>query len=329
MKMKVTKKSGNDWRKIAVATAPPNIREILATTDFSDESRAGVRYAVALAEKLNAAVALLHVVEPPSRFAGMEAVAIVRKDSEVAELARVQLKTLAERESQGDLRLTPSVRTGKPFHEITTAARERGADLIVIATHGYTGAKRVLLGSTAERVVRHAPCPVLTVPARITPKRTDATPPFKLKKILVPIDFSIISLDALSWASFLAEEFGAELILLHVSEKFPTTDYLLVDEVFKDMSLPLAKLAEADLKWLAETRSKSTGMNMSAVVGHGMPFKEICRVARTLSADLIVLTTHGHTGLKHVWLGSTAERVVRHAHCPVLAVREQSRKTPR
>lgn len=327
--MKITEETGNAWRKSAVATEPPNIRQILATTDFSDESRAGVRYAVALAEKLNAAVALLHVFEPPLRFAGMEAMALNREDFEVGKLVPVLLKKLAESESRGDLRLTSSVRTGKPFHEITTAARESAADLVVIATHGYTGVDHVMLGSTAERVVRHAPCPVLTVPVRITPERTDAAPPFKLRKILVPIDFSIISLDALSWASFLAEQFGAELILLHVSEKFPDIDYLLVDEVFKDMSLPLAKLAEADLKWLAETRSQSTGVNMSAVVRDGRPFKEICHVAETLSVDLIVLTTHGHTGLKRFWLGSTAERVVRRAHCPVLSVRERSRETPR
>lgn len=327
--MRITKECSDAWRKSAVPTAPPNIRQILATTDFSDESRAGVRYAVALAKKLKAAVALLHVIEPPPRFVGMEAMSLIREDSEVGKMVPVLLKRLVESESQGDLRLTSSIRTGKPFHEITTAARESAADLIVIATHGYSGVDHVMLGSTAERVVRHAPCPVLTVPARITPKRTDATPPLKLKKILVPIDFSIISLDALSWASFLAEQFGAELILLHVSEKFPNSDYLLLDEVFKDMSVPLAKLAEAALKWLAETRSESTGMNMSAVVRDGMPFKEICHVAETLSVDLIVLTTHGYTGLKHVWLGSTAERVVRHAQCPVLAVRERSQETPK
>jgi len=100
------------------------------------------------------------------------------------------LKTLAKRESKGDLNLTPILRSGNSFCGIITTARERAADLIVIATHGYTGAKRVVLGSTAERVVRHASCPVLTVPARTTPRRTGKMPPLDLKKILVPIDFS-------------------------------------------------------------------------------------------------------------------------------------------
>jgi nucleotide-binding universal stress UspA family protein len=90
--------------------------------------------------------------------------------------------------------------------------------------------------------------------------------------------------------------------------------------------VPLMKQAEADLGRLAKSLSKSTGLTTSAVVREGKPFEEICHAARTVGADLIVLSTHGYTGLKHVWLGSTAERVVRHAHCPVLAVRELNRK---
>jgi nucleotide-binding universal stress UspA family protein len=319
MNMKLSNKPGKIRRQIATTATPPNIVKILATTDFSDESRSGVRYAVALAEKLGAAVALLHVIEPPSRMAGMAAVALAREDSEVVALARAQLATLAKREGKGDVAVTFSMRTGKPFHEITTAARQRAADLIVIATHGYTGAKRVLLGSTAERVVRHARCSVLTVPTRTTLKRIRKTPPFKLKKILVPIDFSNISKDALPWGTFLAAHFGAELILLHVV-KIPI-DYLLGRELMNEAIVPLMKQAEADLERMAASLSKSTGVNLSAVVRDGTPFEEICHAANTLGADLIVLTTRGYTGLKHIWLGSTAERVVRHAHCPVLAVR--------
>ena len=85
--------------------------------------------------------------------------------------------------------------------------------------------------------------------------------------------------------------------------------------------VPLMKQAEAELEHLAGEQRKTTGANISVVVRDGKPFQEICHAAETLGADLIVLTTHGHTGLKHVWLGSTAERVVRHAKCPVLVVR--------
>jgi len=322
MKTKSSKPSGKVRRESAAAATPPNLQTILATTDFSDESRAGVRYAVALAEKLNAGVALLHVVEPRSWMDQFEA----PKPSEMVALARAQLAKLAKSDVGRDVTVTSSVRTGKPFHEITTAAREGAADLIVIATHGHTGVERALLGSTAERVVRHASSPVLTVPARTTPRRAGKTPPFKLKKILVPIDFSNLSKDALPYALLLAGHFGAELLLLHIVEQFPI-DSLLGRELTHQTTVPLMKQAEADLERMVRELGEASGVKATAVVRGGTPFAEICDAAKTGSADLIVLTTHGYTGLKHVWLGSTAERVVRHAPCPVLVVRELERRT--
>jgi nucleotide-binding universal stress UspA family protein len=325
--MKLSKKSGNARPKGSALRVNSRIRRILATTDLSDESLAGVRYAVALAENVGAAVALLHVVEFPSPppMPGMRSVTLSLDDSEIAEHARVRLKTLAKRESKGDLNLTPILRSGNSFYGIITTARERAADLIVIATHGYTGAKRVLLGSTAERVVRHASCPVLTVPARTIPRRTRKMPPLDLKKILVPIDFSKTSETALPWAASLAAESNAELILLHVVEKFPI-DYVLGRELMNETITPLMKQGEADLKQMAGSLSKSAGRRVSAVVRDGKPFEEICSAAKRLGANLIALTTHGYTGLRRVYLGSTAERVVRHAHCPVLVVRQLKRK---
>jgi nucleotide-binding universal stress UspA family protein len=112
---------------------------------------------------------------------------------------------------------------------------------------------------------------------------------------------------------------------MNVTEKFPA-DYFLGGELMNHLITPLLKQAEADLEHLAARLTKSTGVKASAVVREGTPYKEICDGARRLGADLIVLTTHGFTGLKHVWLGSTAERVVRHAHCPVLAVRKLERR---
>ncbi len=327
MKMKNSKKTGIAQRKFATTTPPPKILKILATTDFSDVSRCGVGYAVALAEKLGAAVALLHVIEPRAWVSELGSIVPAREDSEVVASARAQLATLAKREGKGDVAVTfsVSVQTGNPFHAITTAARQQMADLIVIATHGHRGFEPVLLGSTAERVVRHGPCPVLTVPTRITPKRTGKTSPFKLKKILVPVDFSDLSKDALPQATLLAARCGAELVLLHIVEKFPI-DYFLGYGLINKMLVPLMKQAEADLEQMAGGLSKSTGLNVSAVVRDGKPFEVICQTAKTLGADMIVLTTHGYTGLKHVWLGSTAERVVRHASYPVLAVRKLNRK---
>jgi nucleotide-binding universal stress UspA family protein len=320
MKNQKSKKSGPTSRKLVLPDAQPTIQKILATTDFSGQSLAGVRYAMNLRLKFASSLTLLHVIEPTPPMAGIESLVLAQSDSEVAAWALKELAKLARREAGDEKQITSLVRMGKPFHEITTEAGENQADLIVIATHGYTGVEHLLLGSTAERVVRHAPCPVLTVPTRTPPKWSGRTSAFKINKILVPIDFSDISKGALPWASFLAAQFKAELVLLHVEEKFPI-DYLLGRELMSHTMVPVMKQAEAELEHLAVGLRKTTGANISVVVRDGKPFKEIGHAAKALGADMIVLTTHGHTGLKHVWLGSTAERVVRHAHCPVLVVR--------
>ena len=199
----------------AVARKLPAVRlkRILATTDFSKLSLVGIRYAVSLADKVGAGLALVHVVEPAPAFAGMESVVLARDDAEVIEIAERELDQLAEKESKKDLPVMSFVRHGKPFNEIGALARSRQADLIVIATRGYTGLKNLWLGSTAERVVRHGPCAVLTVPPQNAKVRG-----FQLSKIVVPIDFSETSAEALPYAAALAERFGAEIILLHVIE---------------------------------------------------------------------------------------------------------------
>ena len=319
MKIKSVKASGMAHRKIVTSTTSPKIQRILAPTDFSGQSLAGVRYANNLRLKFGSSLVLLHVIEPTPPMAGGESFVLAQSDSEVAAWAHKKLAKLARREVADEKQVTSLVRTGKPFHEITTEAGESQVDLIVIAD--YTGAQRVLLGSTAECVVRHAPCPVLTVRQHNAPGRVRQIPQLKLRKILVPLDFSNLSKAALPWATFLAAQFRAEIVLLNVVEKF-AIDYLLGAKLMNHTIVPLMKQSEADLDGIATGLSQSTGVNVSAVVREGRPYKEICAAAKALTADLIVLTTHGYTGLKHVWLGSTAERVVRHALCPVLVVRD-------
>jgi nucleotide-binding universal stress UspA family protein len=140
------------------------IRSILVPTDFSAPSSKAVLYAMALAEAHDAKLTLLNVVEPIGGTPDFAANPLVIDSREMTERARKGLNRLVTREGIAPERIEKVlVRHGTPFHEITGAAAELKSDLIVIATHGYTGLKHVLLGSTAERVVRHAPCPVLVV----------------------------------------------------------------------------------------------------------------------------------------------------------------------
>lgn len=150
----------------------------------------------------------------------------------------------------------------------------------------------------------------------------EVTPsPFRLKRILVPIDFSDCSKKALQYALPLAKQHRAAITLLYV---VPTASYAAGEYGGIDyLSLEAESRAGAD-KALATLAVDEVRGEVSAdtVVGTGSPAPEIIAVAKRLPADLIVVSTHGRTGLKHVFLGSVAENVVRHAPCPVLVVRE-------
>lgn len=300
----------------------PSIRlkTILTTTDFSAASMYGVRLANWLAGRFSASVLLAHVVEPPSRFSGMDQVILAREDHEVLKSAEKQLNRLVNRELESKATMLTCVRKGKAFHEITKLAHERDIDLIVIATRGHTGLTLALLGSTAERVVRHAPCPVLTVPARKAVARGKEVSRLRLKRIVVPIDGSATSLEALPYATAFADEFGAQITLLHVVEPFMSPHEHIRGKApgCNDKGATATWLARLSQERLASVRRVRTA------VRHGVPFQEITRVATRFGSGLILLTTHGYTGLKHVLLGSTAERVVRHADCPVLVFRNKT-----
>ena len=151
--------------------------------------------------------------------------------------------------------------------------------------------------------------------------RTAIRSPFKLKRILVPIDFSDCSKKALQYALPLAKEHEAAITLLYVvapaygAGEFGGIDYAQLEASMKDgRAKELAKLA------LDEVRGE---VSTDTLVRVGSPTLEIVEMARSLPADLIVISTHGRTGLKHVVLGSVAEHVVQRAPCPVLVVRER------
>ncbi len=141
------------------------LKRILVPVDFSPLSKKALQYAVRLAREFNAEVSLFHVIEPqiPPAFDGFMIAPPSVSNGTSASCAN-RLKTLASSaRTAGVTRVGSTVRSGLPAHEIVEAAKELDVDLIVIATHGYTGWKHFCIGSTAERVVRAAPCPVLVV----------------------------------------------------------------------------------------------------------------------------------------------------------------------
>lgn len=141
----------------------------------------------------------------------------------------------------------------------------------------------------------------------------------KLTKILVPIDFSPTCQKALQYAVAFARQFGAKITLLYAIEPFPESE----ERIYETMDIEqVMGPVRQQLQALAASAVESDLLD-ATLVRSGVPFVVITDLARDLETDLIVITTHGYTGLKHVFLGSTAERVVRHAPCPVLVVRER------
>ena len=140
---------------------------------------------------------------------------------------------------------------------------------------------------------------------------------FQLKKILVPLDFSDCSKKALEYAVAFAQQFGAELILLHVVEPYPAVPEMAPYDV-EDIQDGRREL-EALRKQIPGTLTSSVALRK------GTPLVEIAAAAEDFGSDLIIISTHGHKGLARMFLGSTTEKIVRHAPCPVLIVRELER----
>jgi universal stress protein A len=143
---------------------PVGIRSVLVPTDFSQYSEKALEYAIPLAKQFGARLTLLHVIEPVATPDFEGAFPLALENARAREVCESALKVLSEKfGNEPALIERRVVRQGRAFHEIANAARELKSDLIIIATHGYTGLKHTFMGSTAERVVRHAPCPVLVV----------------------------------------------------------------------------------------------------------------------------------------------------------------------
>ena len=234
--------------------------------------------------------------------------------------ASSQLGDLKGRAERRGIAVTTRVATGIPSEEVITAARAEDSDLIVVGTRGKTGLAHILLGSTAERVIRGAPCPVLTVRMEQADAEDDGplSRPVTLERILVPVDFSDCSLDALEYATVVAKQAKASLLLLHVLEPVSYgLDFTLGHSRTRE------QVRETWTKRLEELASshRQSHVPVESQLRGGLPADSILDSAQTLPCDLIVMGTHGRRGISHAFSGSVAEAVLRKALCPVLTVR--------
>jgi nucleotide-binding universal stress UspA family protein len=282
---------------------------ILVPTDFSRSSDAALAHARGFASRTGASLHLLHVAD--NTF--LRTVHADPRNYEAAALWQLQ-----EQFPDGDAGAILVVeRSEAPADEIARYARIHNIDLIVMGTHGRNCMANLLLGSVAEKVVRTAPCPVLTVndhPVAGEPKGL---------RILVATDFSPSSDAALGYAKRLAARVRGTIRLLHVVEESASAVSLgsepgIAGPAREEQMVTPRRLLSRRI--LDDTRSR---VKIDSDVVFGPSDLMITTYARLNGFDLIVMGTHGRTGLSHLLMGSVAESVIQIAPCPVLTVKTQ------
>lgn len=317
-----------DQASTTYSGAPPafKIDKILVALDFSPASMEALQYAISLARQFPATIHLAHVYPPDEAASIPGAAHLLLKSAQAIKHLNEELTGIHREHVEPFCPENCHIRSGRPYQEILKLAREISADLIVIATRGHTGLKHLLLGSTAERVVRSALCPVL-VARRKNQKKGDSEE-FALRTILVTTDFSECSLAAVEYAAFLANKLHATLRLLHVM--YPFVDYVFVDRAGVRTSELVEAVQQAAHQEM-DTLKNSNFLRDASVqteIRPGYAVDEICRSASQNSVDLIVTSTHGRSGFKHAVIGSVAEHIVRYAECSVLVVPSRAQAGP-
>lgn len=298
------------------------IRRILCPVDFTTATHWGLVPAVTIAERRDAELIFAHAIDFPYPYMNQVGLSfdMDRYYQETEAAAEERLAELVEAEA-GDVEARTLVLRGTPATAVADAVEDHDVDLVVMPTHGRTGFERMLVGSVTEKVVRLCPCPVLTV----TP-RDERRGGFEPRHILFPTDFSDRSDAALEHALSMARTFGASVLMLHVvtlgdeDPANPDWGFPSIPAEHLESVVEVAEEALADRRTAAEEDRVEVATRL--VRGFD-PAVEIDRIAHEEGCDLVVMATHGYTGLAYALLGSTAAKVVRHFDGAVLTVRPE------
>ena len=281
--------------------------KILLATDGSEDAELATTTAAALAKSTGSELHLVNVgVVAPALLAPLD-VEPARVEREVRDVLGEQARKV---ENVGGAVAQSHVRVGEAAREVVNLAEEIGTGLIAVGSRGRGKAKRMLMGSVSDAVVRHAHCPVMVV------RRKPVVFP---AKILLATDGSEEAELAARTAADLAGKTGSELHLVHVLALPPETLY---DPFGTDAREEFEKRGRARLEELTEKLEASGGAVEGAHFRVGSPDAEIVAQAEEVGADVVVLGSRGLGVMRRALMGSVSDSVVRHAHCPILVVRE-------
>jgi nucleotide-binding universal stress UspA family protein len=299
------------------------IKSVVVGIDFSDAALAALRWTLDIFAP-GASITVVHAIVPVERPAFARMFLPSEEDIGAFAVSHARDKMAEVSASAGSHLTRTEIRIGKPYEVIVDVCREVRADMIVVGPHGTRPRPHKFLGTTAERIVRMAPVPVLvaTHPGHGLPTR-----------ILVPVDEAPITSTVLSWTRQLAEEFDADVKLLHVwsnaiysdvaSMSFATTK----DEPAARRAI-VQEMQDTATHWLDKLGRDSIARDrVTAAVTYGNPGDATLEAADAMSADLIVLGRRGSGLIAPALLGSTVSTVLHGARCPVLVIAESDEQT--
>lgn len=274
---------------------------ILVPTDFQQAARRAFHYGVALARRLGVRLQLLHVIKAVSDSKGTAPDS--RALNALKTAALLELGRLTRSAEDGGARAEPHLQFGVPDACILEAADAMQPAVVVMGTEGRTGWDRLRLGSTAQTIVRHAPCPVFAVHGGLAGDVVHHPARTRMTRVLVGIDFSPCAEEALQAASFLARVAEGTVYVVHAAsaQDAAPTGLKRVDQALQ--------------------RLRTTGLEAEGVCRVGEPIETILSEAARREADLVVVGTQGRRGMSRLVLGSVAEGLLRRAGCPVLVVK--------
>ncbi len=296
------------------------IKQVLCPVDFSETSRRALRYAGAIATWYEAVLHVMHVIPDASASnAALASAAPATVAEQIHAAADAALKNFVDEADLSAPLAALNIRSGSPAAEILEFAQHTNADLLILGTHGRSGMSHLLVGSTAERVVAHASCPVLTIPPYAREVLSPAVAQFK--RILAACDFSEASNHALTYGTSLAQENDASLTLLYVIDALSNEDALAAaDQRTNEYIARRKRDARESLRLLA-ARDTHAACETLERVELGSPARTILNVAAEIQADLIVMGAQGRGPLGVILFGSTTQTVLQRATCPVLTAR--------
>ena len=294
------------------------MKNILCATDFSDFSNHTIPYGVALAKEFDAKLFICHVIDLSSiAIYGEFQLNPVDQQNRIRKQAAEQLDQII---GEQPVKWEPLITVGHTADEVSRLVEEKGIDLVIAATRGRSGLKRLILGSVTERLMRVLTCPLLVVHSPEHDFVNPISKEIRLNKILVGCDFSPDSDLAFQHALSLAQEFEAELHLAHVIEP-PTQPELNLEDtpVPEELQQDYRDLLARKLKEMVPVEARDWCTPKTSLL-EGQPYEEIVSYAESKDIDMIVLGVRGHGLVKTLFLGSTTDRVVRKSPCPVLSV---------